>query len=300
MTLKITLDQWQAMLAVVDEGGYAAAAEALGKSQSAISYAINKLEASLGVRAFALEGRRAVLTPAGELLYRRAQTLLEEAEALEKSASFLSARYEAEITLAVEVIFPQWLLLESLAELGELFPDTRVEVYETVLTGTANAILERKVDLAIASMVPAGFVGDHLLCSEFVLVVSPRHPLHHEAGPLSLEQLARHRQLVVRDSGSERKANKGWLGAEQRWTFSHMSSSIQACVNGYGFAWYPREKIRNELDSGRLKALPLAEGDGRFADLYLLLTAEYSGPVVQQLAAILRRRVQAAQAERRL
>jgi len=288
------------MLAVVDEGGYAAAAEALNKSQSAISYAINKLETSLGVRAFALEGRRAVLTPAGGLLYRRAQVLLEEAEALERSASLLSARHEAEITLAVEVIFPQWLLLESLAELGELFPDTRVEVYETVLTGTANAVLERKVDVAIASMVPAGFVGDHLLRSDFVLVVSPRHPLHQVAEPLSLETLSCHRQLVVRDSGSERKASKGWLGAEQRWTFSHMSSSIQACVNGYGFAWYPREKIRNELDSGRLKALPLAEGAERFADLYLLLTAEHSGPVVQQLAAILRRRVQAAQAEQRL
>lgn len=300
MTLKITLDQWRAMLAVVDEGGYAAAAEALGKSQSAISYGINKLESSLGVRAFALEGRRAVLTPAGELLYRRAQGLIEEAEALEQSASFLSARHEAEVTLAVEAIFPQWLILESLAELGELFPDTRVEVYETVLTGTANAILERKVDVAIASMVPAGFVGDHLMRSDFVLVTSPRHPLHHLEEPLSLAVLGRYRQLVVRDSGSQRKANKGWLGAEQRWTFSHMNSSIQACVNGYGFAWYPREKIRTELDGGRLKELPLAEGAERFADLYLILTAEYSGPVAQQLAAILRRRVKAALVEQRL
>ena len=39
MSAKITLDQWHALLAVVDEGGYASAAEALDKSQSAISYA---------------------------------------------------------------------------------------------------------------------------------------------------------------------------------------------------------------------------------------------------------------------
>ena len=44
---KITLEQWRALLAVVDEGGYAAAAEALDKSQSAISYAIQKLETTL-------------------------------------------------------------------------------------------------------------------------------------------------------------------------------------------------------------------------------------------------------------
>ena len=44
MSTKITLDQWQALIAVVDEGGYAAAAEALDKSQSAISYAVQKIE----------------------------------------------------------------------------------------------------------------------------------------------------------------------------------------------------------------------------------------------------------------
>ena len=83
MSTKITLDQWQALIAVVDEGGYAAAAEALNKSQSAISYAIQKIETELGVRAFALEGRRARLTETGHLLYRQAKVLLEEAGRIE-------------------------------------------------------------------------------------------------------------------------------------------------------------------------------------------------------------------------
>ena len=65
MSAKITLDQWQALLAVVDEGGYANAAEALDKSQSAISYAVQKIETELGVRAFSLEGRKAKLTETG-------------------------------------------------------------------------------------------------------------------------------------------------------------------------------------------------------------------------------------------
>src|SRR5699024_7936371 len=130
--LQITLDQWRALLAIVDEGGYAAAAEALNKSQSAVSYAINKLESSLGVRVFALAGRKAVLTPAGEMLYRRAQALVEEASALEKSAAYLSARCEAEITLAVEVIFSQWLLLVALDEVGSIFTGTQVVSFDTV------------------------------------------------------------------------------------------------------------------------------------------------------------------------
>lgn len=295
--LQITLDQWRALLAVVDEGGYAAAAEVLNKSQSAVSYAINKIEVSLGVRVFTLVGRRAVLTPAGEMLYRRARTLIDDANALEKSAAFLSARCEAEITLAVEVIFPQWLLLEALDELGQLFPDTRVEVYETVLTGTVDAVLDKKVDLAITSMVPPGFMGVQLLRSHFVLVAAPHHPLQQlaQAKALTLAGLKNYRQLVVRDSGSERKANKGWLGAEKRWTFSHMSTSIDACVKGYGFAWYPLEKIRHELDSGFLRPLQLLDGAERSSDLHLILTeGDYSGPVTLQLASILQRKVREA------
>jgi len=295
--LQITLDQWRALLAIVDGGGYAAAAEALGKSQSAISYAINKLEDSLGVRVFALSGRRAVLTPAGEMLYRRAHALVEEASALEKSAAYLSARCEAEITLAVEVVFPQWLLLEALDELGRLFPDTRVEVYETVLTGTVDAVLNKKVDLAITSLVPPGFMGTQLLRSHFLLVAAPHHPLHQaaQAGAVSVEDLKQYRQLVVRDSGNERKASKGWLGAEKRWTFSHMSTSIYACTKGYGFAWYPSEKIHQELEGGRLQPLSLVDSPERYGDLHLVLTeGDYSGPVTLQLASLLRRKVAVA------
>ena len=69
---KVTLEQWRALLAVIDAGGYAKAAEQLNKSQSAISYAIAQLESALGVKVFNLQGRKAVATPSGELLYRRA------------------------------------------------------------------------------------------------------------------------------------------------------------------------------------------------------------------------------------
>jgi DNA-binding transcriptional LysR family regulator len=288
---KITLEQWRALLAVVDEGGYAAAAEALDKSQSAISYAIQKLETTLDLRAFALQGRKAVLTPAGELLYRRARALVNEAQALEAAATHLAQRHEAEIRIAVEAIFPTWLMLECLAEFGQSFPDTRVELYETVLTGTDEALLEKRVDLAIAGRLPPGFLGNHLMRARFVPVAHPEHPLHQLDRELDFRDLRRFRQLVIRDSGN-RRIDSGWLGSEQRWTLSHFATSIQAACSGQGFAWYPEWKIRNELDTGRLKMLPLREGAERFADLYLVFTdQDYAGPGVRHLGDILRRRV---------
>ena len=42
-TPHIALDQWRALIAVVDSGGYAQAAEALHKSQSSVTYAVQKI-----------------------------------------------------------------------------------------------------------------------------------------------------------------------------------------------------------------------------------------------------------------
>src|SRR5882762_4683636 len=111
---RITLDQWRALVAVVDKGGYAKAAAALHKSQSSVTYGVQQLESQLGVKAFKIAGRKAELTPTGELLYRRARYLLDEAAALEQSAKRLSAGWEAEVRVAVEVIFPTWLVLACL------------------------------------------------------------------------------------------------------------------------------------------------------------------------------------------
>src|SRR5687768_3361433 len=86
----ITLEQWRALIAVVDTGSYAKAAEALHKSQSSVTYAVQKLESLLGVKAFEIQGRKATLTPTGQLLYRRARTLVDEASGLERAARKLS------------------------------------------------------------------------------------------------------------------------------------------------------------------------------------------------------------------
>ena len=66
---KVSLEQWRALLAVIDAGGYAKAAEQLNKSQSAVSYAISQLESALNVKVFNLQGRKAVATPSGAVSY---------------------------------------------------------------------------------------------------------------------------------------------------------------------------------------------------------------------------------------
>ena len=290
---RVSLDQWRALAAVVDTGSYAKAAELLNKSQSSVTYAVQQLQSSLGVKAFEIKGRKAALTPTGQLLYRRGRTLLEEAEALEHAAQKLSAGWEAEIGIAVEVLFPTWLLLDCLQRFGQESPHTRIEVIESVLGGTPEAVLQHRVDLAITGMIPQGMTGDPLMRMRMLLVAHPEHPLHALGRELTMQDLRAHRHLVVRESGTTRNA-RTVIEAVQRWTVGHMATSMQAALKGYGFAWFPEEKILEELTAGTLKPLPMRDGGERYGQLYLVFAdRDAAGPGTLRLAEIIRERTAA-------
>jgi DNA-binding transcriptional LysR family regulator len=148
------------------------------------------------------------------------------------------------------------------------------------------------VDLAITSQVPQGFSGDALMRMRFIAAAHPQHPLHALKRKLTLQDLRKHRHLMIRDSGSQRRAGS-WLGAEQTWTVSHKATSIHAAGMGLGFAWFAEETIRSELERGELKPLPLREGAERSAELYLVFAdRDYAGPGALRLATIIREQVQ--------
>jgi DNA-binding transcriptional LysR family regulator len=288
MNPHITLEQWRSLIEVVDAGGYAQAAEKLCKSQSAVSYAVQKIESQLGIKAFEIQGRKAMLTPTGQMLYRRALALVNEASDLESAAHKLSAGWEAVITIAAEILFPSGLLLTCLDRFGQESPGTRVELIESVLGGTSDALLSGQIDLAISPQLPAGFLGNVLTRIRLLAVAHADHPLHHQKRELSYRDLRAYRHVVVRDSGAKRNQRAVSVEVDQRWTVSQVATSIQAVCMGYGFAWLPEEHIREELQTGLLKPLPLKDGHIREAPLYLILTnPDFAGPGVRRLAKII-------------
>jgi DNA-binding transcriptional LysR family regulator len=285
---RVSLEQWAVLQAVVDEGSFARAAEALNKSQSSVSYALKGLQEQLPAEVLTVQGRKAVLTPAGEALLRRARVLLEEAHSLERLAANLGEGWESEVRLAVEIIFPPDLLAQAMMAFAPESRGCRVQLIESVLSGTHEAILNRDVDLAITNRIPPGFLGQPLMPIEFLAVAHPEHPLHQLGRELTEHDLRLHRQLVVRDSGLKRKQDAGVLLAEQRWTVSHLETSIRFAAQGIGFAWLPREHIRDALARGLLKPLPLVAGASRHEELYLVYAdRDSAGPATQALARVL-------------
>jgi DNA-binding transcriptional LysR family regulator len=292
---RISLEQWRCLAAVVEAGGYAQAAERLHKSQSSVTYAVQKLESSLKVRAFEIQGRKAVLTGVGQMLYRRARTLLDDAGDLERAARKASAGWEAEIGIAIEVLIPTWLMFECLARFGAESPQTRIEWIETVLAGTAEALREGVAELGIATRVPTGLNGELLMPIPFVPVAHPDHPLHQLGREITNRDLRKYRHLVVRDSSAQRDKKSELLEVEQRWTVTNLSTSIGAVSRGHGFAWLPQDKIRTELADGTLEILPLRGGRERSAQLYLFFAdPDAAGPGTRRLAEIIREQVAGA------
>ena len=288
---RITLEQWRALQAVVESGGYAQAAEALHKSQSTVTYAVQKIERLLDLAVFEIRGRKAVLTQAGEVLYRRARTLLDEAARLERGAAAMSQEWQPEIAIAVDIAFPTWLLLDALGEFARERPETRIELYETVLAGTAEMLAAGRVEFAIGSE-RGGLAGEHLMDIEGVLVAHPDHPLHHLGRKVTERDLRAHRRIFVRDSATQRE--KEVSGVELRWTVSHKATSIRALAMGLGYAWAIGDTIREELASGVLKPLPLARATRLRGQLFLAFAdPEFPGRDALRLAEIIRARVAA-------
>ncbi|MCG8414499.1 MAG: LysR family transcriptional regulator [Pseudomonadales bacterium] len=280
---RISLEQWLAFKTVVDAGSYVQAAEQLNKSQSSVSYAIQRLNELLPQPVLAINGRKAELTEAGKVLYRHADELINQACQAEDVARSMASGFESEVILGLDVLVEINDLVCVFEEFSQEFPLTRIRVLETSLSGTTEAILEQQADLVITGAVPTGYSGTPLRQIEMVPVAAPEHPLVL-AGEVSDLELRSHRQVVMRDTGRKREQDVGWLGSQQRWTVSHFSSSIKLLKSGLVFAFMPRNWIQENLDREELHIINLSEGASRFIHTYLIYTkGSAAGPASKAL-----------------
>src|SRR3569833_1257382 len=279
---RTSLEQWAVLAAVVDAGGFAQAAAALNRSQSAVSYAVARLQEAIDVPLLAIEGRKAVLTAHGQVLLNRARSLIGDLGSLEGLARTLRQGWEPELRLVVDAAFPRDRLLNIVAELQHLCPDSQLQLSDAVLSGAEEAIVDGAADVVVTTRVPSGHLGDWLLDVTFVAVARSDHPLFSVNHPLTPEDLMRHVQAVVRDSGVRHPRDEGWLGSDLRCTVSSTEASLASVEAGLAYAWLPEHLIRGSLEKGLIRPLPLAAGASRNAPLYLVLVhSDLAGPAAR-------------------
>jgi DNA-binding transcriptional LysR family regulator len=154
--------------------------------------------------------------------------------------------------------------------------------------GVSEAVMDRRVELAIASAVPPGFLGTPMMQLRIMAVAAADHPLHQLNRELSISDLRAHRIIIVRDSGEKRDQLTISLNVERCWTVANTGTAIEAVRRGDGYSWLPQDQISEELKNGSIKALPLREGGSFLVPLYLIKTSmDTAGPGVVRLAELI-------------
>jgi len=290
---RVTLEQWRVFQAIIDQGGYAQAAEFLHRSQSAISYSMTRLQQQLGISLLKVEGRKALLTEQGEILLNRSRQLTDEASEIENFAHHLSQGREAEIKLVVDAAFPNDLLMQALSKFAKQSQGTRVQLQEVILSGASDALISEEADLVIGVQTPSGFLSDPLFEVELIAVARSDHPLHQLAGEITSADLAQHMHVVIQDSGENEKMDVGWLSSQDRWTVSSIDSALSAIEHGLGYGWLPRNRIIEAIEDRRLKPLILEQGSSYKAYLFISFGHPQNiGPATRELADIIKKTVE--------
>lgn len=179
----LDLDVLRTFVTGHDLGTFAAAAEQLGRSQSALSLQLRKLEAQAGQTLLRKDGRGLALTPAGEIMLSYARRMLELND--EAVAAVRGTAMEGWVRLGLVQDFAESWLPALLGRFARAHPGVRVEA--RVDRGAVLAAATAKGDLDLA-LVWGDLPGPQRTVLSGVPVVwvgSPQHPIT-ETRPLPL------------------------------------------------------------------------------------------------------------------
>ena len=255
--LKLSLDALQIMDAIDRRGSFASAGKELHKVPSTISYTVSKLEQDLGVQLFDRIGPRAHLTEAGVALLEEGRHLLRAARELEMRVRRVASGWEAELTVAVDSLFQPALLAEDVRAFSAVAEQTRIRLISEALSGTWEALLDRRADLLVgaAGEGPSGggYVVEPLGVVRFVFAVAPGHPLAALPEPLGREQLAAHCAIAVADSARRLLPRTvGLLMGQETVTVPDTVSKFRLQCAGLGFGFLPEPYVQAAVAQGRL------------------------------------------------
>jgi len=268
--MNTTVDQWEALHAVVQWGGFGPAAAHLNRSQSTISYAIRRLQEQIGIRVFELVGRRARLTESGRALLAEAEPLLSGFVSLEGRARALASGGESEIGLAVDSIYPNERLFSALAEFTRLYPHVRLKLHQGVFMSSADAFATHGAHLCITGLVPSEYSSKPILDIRLLAVARTNHPLLKKGRQLTGVDLIQHLMVVIEGTEGPAPRKQPQSPSQRYLGVDSIEAGIDAVRSGLCFGWLPIYRIRPYLTSGEMIPLRLPVGGERIRRVSLV------------------------------
>jgi DNA-binding transcriptional LysR family regulator len=242
-----------AFMAVVEAGGFSAAARRTGESQSAISKAVGALEKRLGVMLFNRSTRRVMLTDQGQRYYDRTKPLIDEIHEADCEVSSSTLDTSGLIRIAAAATFGRLHVLPLIPELLSLVPGLQVDL---VLSDFVRDMVEDRIDLAIR----VGPVNDldavvKRVASTPLVCAGSRHYFEQHGIPQTPAELVGHNCLLY--GGLTELADWPFVGPEGRFSVpvrgnlaSNSVETIRAGVlAGVGIGLFAKVSLADELRS---------------------------------------------------
>lgn len=256
------LNDLQFFAHVVEHGGYAAAERALGIPKSRLSRRIAQLEEDLGVRLLQRSTRKFAVTDVGQSVYRHAQSMLAEAQAVREAVDRLSSAPRG----LIKVACPPALLQDSLAPLLPEFLRRHPQVRVQMLVGNRRVdLINEGVDVALRVRSRLDDDGE-LVMRRFgevreLLVASPAY-LERAGRPQHPADLAGHATLsMLEDEWRQRWTLHGADGEVTRVDLqpilmAHDFPLLRAAAcDGLGIALLPETACADAVRRGDLEAV---------------------------------------------
>ncbi|WP_199635339.1 LysR family transcriptional regulator [Serratia sp. PAMC26656] len=257
--MRLNLEALLILDALDRHGSFAAAASALFKTPSALSYMVQKLESDLEVTLLDRSGHRAKFTDTGKLMLEKGRVLLRAAQDLEQQARYVENGWESEITLGIDASFPFERLLPLIEEFYQRHHHTRLAFSHEVLAGSWESLVYGCADIIIGAICEppsrVGYAFSQLGRLDYVFAVAPQHPLSALAEPLLKADIRQHRAVVVRDTSRvNAPQNLNILEEQDQLTVFGFDAKLRAQLRGLGCGYLPRYLAEPYLKSGELVA----------------------------------------------
>jgi DNA-binding transcriptional LysR family regulator len=250
----VSLDQLRTFIAAADEGSFSAAGRRLRRAQSVVSQTLANLEGQLGVKLFDRSARFPVLTDHGRALLADARKVAGNVDLFKARAKSFAGGLEPELSVAVDVMFPDATFAAAVAAFQKEFPATLLR-FDVESSAVIEPVLDGRCPVGVLgswSHAPPQLTRERLLSIRVPWVVSPQHPLASRRGPIPAAVLAEHIHLVHIDPVDLSRTQMPGVRSARVWRLSHLGAKLAFLRAGFGFGGLPMHLVEVDLASGAL------------------------------------------------
>ncbi len=256
------LDQLHTFLEIVRLKSFSKAAQAVYRTQPAISAQVRQLETELNASLFDRLGTRIALTTAGKIFAEYAEQILELRKRAQNSIQELERIPRGELVIAANEATCIYVLPRVFSEYKKQYPNVQLSVDRNYGTGVVQAVIDNQADFGITQLPVKEkrlqIVRIH--SDEIILLLPPRHPLARR-GSVSPRDLVGV-PLLMPKSGTTRSRLNIWLEpVEEELQISMELDSTEMIkrfvIAGLGVSFLAASHCQEDLAAGRMAVASL-------------------------------------------